>query len=619
MSKLFGGKKIPKWAIITGIATSTVLVLTLVLTAYTYSKSTVFSGISAGGVDLGGMTEQEAVKALDKECQSRFADAGLTVKVDDVSEVTVKASELGVKFSSADTAKKAFAIGREGGYFSRIFTVLGTVFTDTEMEVSMSFDEEILNQILAELAEKDIAPTDAAYTVEGEKLILHPKSDGLAIDKEKAGEAIKERFRDEDYSELLLKREVAPAAYLDLDKVYSEVHKEVADAYLEKNAEGNKITPHVVGVDFDLAAAKKQYEENPDRVIEIPLVLTQPKVLTKHLETNLFKYKLVEVETYFSPKKVERTANVRLAAQYVNGTILNPGEEFSYNEVVGPRTKARGFKEAAIFASGEVVDGIGGGICQVSSTIYMAAIKANMKITERKNHSFYVDYAPKGEDATVVYGSIDFKFVNTNKYPIKIVATSKNNYIRIAFMGTEPDEVRTVKLTKKTHSTTPYSTREKQTTELPAGERRVDQKGQQGLSMTVYRNVYDGNGKLLESYVENTSKYKPMPEIVLVGAGPEAVPTAPATPAEPTPEVKPEATPEPAPEVKPEQTPEVEPSTAPEVTPESPTVPEVTPEPEPTPEPIPEEEPEPTPEPAPETESPTAPETPADGTEQNPA
>ncbi|MBQ8003900.1 MAG: VanW family protein, partial [Oscillospiraceae bacterium] len=289
-----------------------------------------------------------------------------------------------------------------------------------------------------------------------------------------------------------------------------------------------------VGVDFDLEAAKIAYEKTPDEVIRIPLTLTQPKVLTKHLEVNLFKYCLAEVETHFSPKKVERTANVRLSAKLINGTVLNPGEEFSYNKTVGPRTTARGFKAASIFSQGEVVDGIGGGICQTSSTLYMAAVKANMKITERTNHSFYVDYAPKGEDATVVYGSLDFKFKNTSEYPIKIVATSKNNYVRIKLMGTEPDEVRTVKLTKKTHSTTPYTTREKQTNELKSGERKVEQKGQEGLSMTVWRNVYDKNGKLVESYVENKSKYKPMPEIVLVGTGKAATASAPATAEKPS-------------------------------------------------------------------------------------
>ncbi len=562
MTKIFSGGKFPKWAVIAAGALALLILIFAVLTVYTYAHGSIFPGVSAGGVKLGGLTEQEAVAALDETAKTRYADATLTIELEDIVKRDVTAEELGLYFSSEETAKKAAAIGHEGGFFRRIGDVLGALFGGREADISVHTDAAAAEALMAELTKYDVAPVDASYTIEEETtLVLHPRTDGKKLDADALMQSITERFFNEDYSPLAVSRAVSESVALDMDKVYSEVHKEVADAHLEKDGEGNKIVPHVVGVDFDLEAAKIAYEKSPDEVIRIPLTLTQPKVLTKHLEVNLFKYCLAEVETHFSPKKVERTSNVRLSASLINGTVLNPGEEFSYNKTVGPRTAARGFKEAGIFSQGEVVDGIGGGICQTSSTLYMAAVKANMKITERTNHSFYVDYAPKGEDATVVYGSLDFKFKNTSEYPIKIVATSKNNYIRIKLMGTEPDEVRTVKLTKKTHSTTPYTTREKQTSELAAGERKVEQKGQEGLSMTVWRNVYDKNGKLVESYVENKSNYKPMPEIVLVGTGKAQAASAPAqTPAKPEPEKPAEqettASDAPAPEIPPtEQTP----------------------------------------------------------------
>ena len=559
MMKLFSGNKIPKWAVITAAAAGLVLVLFVGLIIYTYAHADIFPGVTAAGVKLGGMDAAEATAALDTACSERYADASLTVKLEDLWSREIAASELGLSFSSADTAAKAAAIGHEGGMFKRMGAVLDAMFGGYDVEVSVNMDEAAVESLKEEFAKFDVAPVDADYTIEDETtLVLHPRQDGRKLDTDVLMKTVTERFFAQDYSEIVATREVAESVALDMDKVYSEVHKEVADARLEKKSDGNVIVPHVVGVDYDLEAAKVAYSQKPDEVIRIPLKLTQPKVLTKHLEVNLFKYCLAEVTTRFSPKKVARTSNVRLSAKLINGTILNPGEEFSYNKTVGPRTKARGFKEAAIFAQGEVVDGIGGGICQTSSTLYMAAVKANMKTVQRSNHSFYVDYAPKGEDATVVYGSLDFKFKNTSKYPIKIVATSQNNWIKVQIMGTEPDEVRTVKLTKKTHSTTPYTTREKPSAELAPGERKVEQKGQPGLSMTVYRNVYDKNGKLVESYVENTSKYKPMPEIVLVGTGAAAETTAPAT-GETTPPAeaeKPAETPAPAPEAeKPAETP----------------------------------------------------------------
>ena len=576
MIKFFGNGSAPKWLVATASAVAAVVVLFLALVIFTYANGNIFPGVSAGGVSLSGKTEEEARALLDGVCEERYTDAVINIKIEDLSTVEAKAAELGIKLSSEETAREAYAIGHEGGFFERVGAVLGALFGGGDVPLSVSFSEEAYEDLTERLTKHDIAAVDADYTIEDDKLFLHPRADGKTVDVKKAVEELSARFAAQDYSDMEISREVAPSVALDIDKVYSEVHAVAADAYLEKGEDGNKIVPHVVGMDFDLSAARAEYEKDPGRVIEIPLTITMPKIQTKHLETNLFKYCLARVETYFSPKKVERTANVRLAAKLVNGTILNPGEEFSYNRTVGPRTTARGFREAAIFSQGEVVDGIGGGICQVSSTIYMAALKANMKIVERKNHAFYVDYTPKGEDATVVYGSIDFRFKNTSAYPIKIVATSKNNYIRIELMGTEPDEVRTVKLTKKTHSTTPYTTRIKETNTLKKGERVVDQKGQEGLSMSVYRNVYDKNGKLVESYLENNSKYKPMPEIVLVGTAvaagsgesvettapvesvtppAEEVPSTPTEEAPPS-EENPEATPEtPAPAPAPEDTP----------------------------------------------------------------
>ncbi len=581
MMKLFGNSANKKLIMAAIIAIAAIVVLFSALVIFTYANDSIFPGVSAGKISLSGKTEAEAVEAIDDFANRNFSDVKINVNIEDFGTVIADGKYLEVKLSSEETARAAYAIGHEGSFGKRIGDVVAALFGARKVPLTVAIAEDIKDELFADVSKYDIAPVDGAYTIEDDKLILHPRSDGKMVDKEEFFRDLSERFISGDMSDMNISRKVAPSVALDIDKVYSEVHKEVADAYLEKGEDGNRIVPHVLGMDFDLEAAREKYNANPDSVIEIPLTITEPKIYTKHLEVNLFKYELVEVETHFSPKKVNRTANVRLAAKLINGTILNPGEEFSYNKTVGPRTRERGFLEAGVFASGEVVDGIGGGICQVSSTLYMAALRADMKITERRNHAFYVDYAPKGEDATVVWGAIDFRFVNTSKYPIKIVATSKNNYIRIQLMGTEPDEVRTVKLTKKTHSTSPFPTREKPTDTLALGKREVTQEGQPAVSMTVYRNVYDKKGKLIESYVENTSKYKPMPEIVLVGTGPATetvappqtdVPETPETPDTPVAPENPE-NPE-APETPTEPTaPEGETTETPsegEVTPEAP-------------------------------------------------
>ncbi len=566
--KLFGSKINigGKGIRIAAICLAAVLVLFAALCVYTYANSDIFMRVSAGDISLGGKTYDEALEAIKSECASRYENASITIRLEDIATEVVSSEELKLAYDAEKTAAAAMSFGHEGGFFARIGSVLKTIFAGHELELSLRADEDALSFVTAELAKHDIEPEDASFEIKDEELFLYPKTDGKKLNCGFLAGEILRKFSEEDYSDIIIEREFAEAKLLDMDKVYSEVHSEVADARIEKKENESVIVPEVLGIDYDLSAAKVAYESGHGETIKIPLQITKPKVRTKDLEANLFKTTLAEVTTYFSPKKVERTSNVRLAAKLVNGTVLNPGEEFSYNTVVGPRTKARGFKEAQIFASGEVVDGIGGGICQVSSTIYMAALKSNMEITERKNHSFYVDYAPKGEDATVVYGAIDFKFRNTSKYPIKIEATSVNNYIRIRIKGTEPDEKVTVKLTKKTLSTTPYNTVKKNSDTLAAGKTEVTQKGQEGLVMEVYRNVYDKNGKLISSKFENKSSYKPMPEIIMVGTGASAGATKP----EPSEEVSgiPEQKPEEKPEEKPAEAPEEKPEEKPSETPE---------------------------------------------------
>lgn len=532
MVKFFGGSlNFKSKPVIAAVAACAAAVLLLVaLAVYTYAHGDIFPGVTGGGISLGGMNREEAVSALDARSKTQYEGAKLEIKLEDIVARTVSAEELGVSLSSGDMADAALAIGHEGGFFSRIGDVISAIFAGREAEGGIAVDESALAKVISELSAHDVAPVDASYELTDKELVLYPKADGKKLDAEGLAKTVRERFSAQDYSAVEVARVTAESKGIDMDTLYSEVHKEVSDARLEKQDKENVIVPHVVGVDFDLESARIAYEKSPGEVLRIPLQITQPKVYTKTLEAGLFKDVLADVTTRFSPKKVARTANVRLAAKLVNGKVLNPGEEFSYNTTVGPRTKARGFQEAAIFASGEVVDGVGGGICQVSSTLYMAAIQANMQITERKNHSFYVDYAPKGEDATVVYGSIDFRFKNTSPYPIKIVATSKDNYIRIKLMGTETDKF-TVKLSKKTLSTRPFEERVRYVNTLAEGKRSIEQKGQEGLVMEVYRKVYDESGKLISSSFENKSSYKPMPQIVHVGtaAVTEETPSVPAT------------------------------------------------------------------------------------------
>ena len=142
-------------------------------------------------------------------------------------------------------------------------------------------------------------------------------------------------------------------------------------------------------------------------------------------------------KTSFNPGEKNRTINLKLAAAAINGQIIQPGKTFSFNKTVGPRTRERGYLEATIFVGGKKEQGLGGGICQVSSTLYNAVLNSKLKVVERHTHSLPVTYVPTGKDATVSYGYLDFRFQNNRNYPVKIQAVVNKNTLDIAFVSVD--------------------------------------------------------------------------------------------------------------------------------------------------------------------------------------
>ena len=192
------------------------------------------------------------------------------------------------------------------------------------------------------------------------------------------------------------------------------------------------VYPHTDGLDFAISIdeARNIISDESKTEYTIPLAVITPQITTERIGDDAFPDLLSSFSTNFSGSTQNRITNIRLASEKINDTIIMPGEEFSYNKIVGERTIAAGYKDAGIFVNGRVENGLGGGICQVSSTLYNTALLANMDITERSNHGYLTSYLKGGLDATVVYGLIDFKFVNSRNYPIKIkTAISGKNLI----------------------------------------------------------------------------------------------------------------------------------------------------------------------------------------------
>lgn len=171
---------------------------------------------------------------------------------------------------------------------------------------------------------------------------------------------------------------------------------------------------------------------------------TQPSNTTDNTTTTTkgeeFSDVLASKTTYYNASVTGRSTNIRLATEAINGTVLQPGETFSLNGIVGRRTAAKGYQNAIIFQNGKQVEGLGGGVCQVSSTVYGAVLYADLKVTERSCHQFQVSYTPVSQDAAVYYGSQDFKFVNNTDNPIKIVASAGSGSLSVTIYGTKTSD-----------------------------------------------------------------------------------------------------------------------------------------------------------------------------------
>jgi len=252
------------------------------------------------------------------------------------------------------------------------------------------------------------------------------------------------------------------------------------------------------------------------REVDLVIAAAEPKV-------RVADFKGIDgvIASYSTPYKLwqrDRTHNLRIACRAINGTLIKPGEVFSYNESVGPRLKKYGFRTAPIFVHGEVEPGTGGGVCQVSTTVYNAALLANMKILKRSHHSRPVVYAPVGRDATVAYPYPDLKFENTSEAPVYITAWAARGNVNICALGKKV-EGRKIEIITVGHRVIGFPTVEAVEEGLEPGERIVRRGGRAGHSISVYRIIKSGGG-IVKRELISRDYYRPESRVVAVSAAP---------------------------------------------------------------------------------------------------
>ena len=458
-----GKKKMPpktggfwkKLGIGTAIAAAVALACALGIPAVTRImdpyNGQIVSDVSVGGVEIGGLTKGEAKKALQaafgeqfsqKTMEINFSEAGTVLEKLNIrypaNSLLISPEESHAKLDAAAAVKAAYALGRTDLDGSRSMSLLPYLGLD---EAAIRSVADSYAQQLAQLYQ------DSSYTIQGtapdvtnydestpcQTVTLFRGYPGIEIDADALYNEILEGYNTGSFAvsyqgTVSAKKPVSP----DLDGLWEQTR--LAPENPSVDLTSYQVIPGVHGYEFDLAEARQQFQNLAyGESTLISLHYTDPEIAD---EDAYFQDILGHCETPHGDNE-NRNGNLRKACGMLDGLVLQPGQELSYNEALGPRTKELGWLPAPAYSGTKLVDSPGGGICQVSSTLYLASVYSELTIVERRNHGYPVSYIPLGMDATVSWGFADLKIRNDSPMPVKIQAEESDGYVRISILGTE--------------------------------------------------------------------------------------------------------------------------------------------------------------------------------------
>ncbi len=516
MDNIKKNKNFKKTCIIIGIIIIATMVLSTIFALLNINNAKIICGVSISGIEVSGLTKEEAKAKIDAIYNEK-KEKEISINYKDY-ETTLNPKLMEVNYDIEKAVNEAYLIGRKDNIFLSNYDILFTLIGKKNINVEMNLNEDVAKQTINDIGVNlPGVIIESSYSVEDDELIITKGKAGIIIDTDKLLNKVKERLNNvdetQDYIEIPVKNK--EPEIIDLDKIHEEIYKEAKDAYYTKNP--FTVYPEVEGVDFDVEAAKTLLAQEKEEYV-IKLKITKPKVTIEQIGTEAFPDRLSIFTTRYDASDVNRTTNLKIACQKINGKVLMAGETFSYNKTLGARTVAAGFKNGKVYEAGEVVDGIGGGICQISSTLYNAILMANLETIERRNHQFVTSYVGPGRDATVVYGMTDFKFKNTRKYPIRIVASAQNGIATVSIYGIKEENEYTFNFSTKTISVIPPTTKYEEDPSLPVGTEKVKRKGTNGQKTETYITKMQ-NGKVISTKLLSRDTYDAMQRIVVRGTG----------------------------------------------------------------------------------------------------
>lgn len=569
-----------KIILISVCSVAVVLLISVIFTIWYFfgwptDNGLILNNVMVGGINLGGMTVDEAKAVIHDTTDRTFTEMDMIVELPDIT-MHFSPADTGAKLDVDALVEEAHAYGRRGSYKERE-AAKEAALTTTHHIPFLNYLNLDLAYIKGELDAYGAAfnsvyvPSGVTFDTEApildsgnEKfnpdapcqiMTLTIGAPGRNLDIEKVYNQVLDAY---SFNKFLVKTQLEEPeklpAPLDIEALHQEYRVEPVNAQLDM--ETYEVTSEIYGYDFDLDEALKLMDQAKyGDTIQVPFRYLLPEVHGDELRSLLFRDVLGEYETQHSGE-ARRTTNLRLACEAINGMVLAAGETFDFNTVVGERTSAKGYRMAPAYSSGETVDTLGGGICQVSSTIYYCTLVADLEIVTRSPHSYVSSYMPMGMDATVSWGGPHFAFKNSTNYPIRIEAKEEDGYVKVKLIGTDEKDYYVKMEYEVIGSQSPDTVYKEFEPDNAKGYRdgQVISTPYKGYTVKTYKLKFDKKtDELISRDFDRTSQYKKRDEVVVKIVYPEPEPA-------PEPAPGPESAPDPEPTPEPESAPEPEPA-----------------------------------------------------------
>lgn len=392
---------------------------------------------SVNGINIGGFKVQEAVSLLERDADSQRSAEEFAVRLaGKVYPVDVGDA---VEWEYQPVVEELQKPAR-GAFLTKGYFLIKAYLTGNAGKASPVLkNEEALEEAVKASGIADGGTTkQTEYRTEKDELVFTIGTAGEEADLASLKEELKAAIQADDHTVIECPVSAGKVEDIDLDQVYQEICREPENATLDP-ANNYQVKEAVAGVKFDREKARKALDAAKEgSTVTIELMREEPEVTTADLQEHLFADNLATYSTRVTGT-ANRKDNIRLAVEKCNGAILLSGDTFSYNDTVGEQTAETGYKLANATMDGQVVQAYGGGICQVSSTIFAAALYANLQIKERWEHEFVSSYIDAGMDAAVAWGFLDFRIGNNKKYPIRLDIVYADDILTVDIRGTKTD------------------------------------------------------------------------------------------------------------------------------------------------------------------------------------